>query len=318
MNKAQLIKEYALNLGFDDVGIIKADFLKDEEKRLREWLNRRYNAEMSYMERNFQKRLDVRELVENAKTVIVVLKNYYPKELQQADTYQISKYAYSADYHKIIKDDLHKLFNYINSEIQPILGRVFVDSAPVLEKTLAKNAGLGWIGKNSLLLTKKGSYYFIGEIIIDLELNYDDVDFLSYCGTCTKCIDACPTNAIVEPYIVDANKCISYLSIEKKGAFDEKMSLNFENNIFGCDICQDVCPWNRKVKSTIDERFNPNFLLLQLKKDDWINLSKQKFDNIFNTSAVKRTKYEGLMRNIEYVNKNNDNETTMTKLPIDS
>lgn len=301
LNNNEKIKKYALEIGFDDVGIIRADFLSDEKDNLQKWLDNNYHAEMSYMERNFDKRLDARLLVENAKSIIVVLKNYYPPKVQNSDTYQISKYAYGQDYHKVLKDDLYKLFEFINNEINETKGRVFVDSAPVLEKAIAKKAGLGWIGKNSMLLTKKGSFFFIGEIIIDLELSYSDKELASFCGNCTKCIDACPTNAIVEPYIINANKCISYLTIEKKGDFDDNLNLNFENNIFGCDICQNVCPWNKKSTPTNDPRLLNNSILLKLKHNDWENISQQTFNNIFKHSPVKRTKLEGLRRNINFV-----------------
>ncbi len=298
--KSEKIKQFALEIGFDDVGIVEADFLHEEKQHLEEWLDNGYNAEMRYMNNHFDKRLNPKLLVENAKSIIVVIKNYYPSQKQAKDTLQVSKYAYFGDYHHIIKKKLRNLFDKINTEVAEINGRVFVDSAPVLEKIWAKKANLGWIGKNSLLLTKQGSYFFIGEIICDLPLEYDTPQIKDYCGTCTKCIDACPTKAIVEPYIIDANKCISYLTIEKKGDFDKNLNLNFKNYIFGCDICQDVCPWNKKSEPTDDKDFEPNFLLLSLKYDDWQNLSKQTFNKIFKNSAVKRTKYEGLTRNIKY------------------
>jgi len=307
--KTQKIKEFAKQIGFDDVGIVKVDFLHTEKEHLQEWIDKGYNAEMSYMNRNFEKRLNPNLLVENAKSIIVVIKNYYPDKQQAKDTYQVSKYAYFPDYHYLIKDDLKKILEFINTEIEPVKGRYFVDSAPVLEKIWAQKAGLGWIGKNSLLLTKKGSYFFIGEIICDIELSYDETDFKNFCGTCSKCIDACPTNAIVEPYVIDANKCISYQTIEKKGEFNDDLNLNFKNYIFGCDICQDVCPWNNKAVPTNDNRFDPNFLLLSLKCDDWENLSQQDFNKIFRKTPLERVKYTGLMRNIKYVvdyNKKNE------------
>ncbi len=298
--KSEKIKQFALEIGFDDVGIVEADFLHEEKQHLEEWLDNGYNAEMRYMNNHFDKRLNPKLLVENAKSIIVVIKNYYPSQKQAKDTLQVSKYAYFGDYHNIIKKKLRNLFDKINTEVAEINGRVFVDSAPVLEKIWAKKANLGWIGKNSLLLTKQGSYFFIGEIICDLPLEYDTPQIKDYCGTCTKCIDACPTKAIVEPYIIDANKCISYLTIEKKGDFDKNLNLNFKNYIFGCDICQDVCPWNKKSEPTDDKDFEANFLLLSLKYENWQNLSKQTFNKIFKNSAVKRTKYEGLTRNIKY------------------
>ncbi len=304
--KSEKIKKYALELGFDAVGIIKSEFLSHEESKLRNWLKKDFHAGMDYMMRNTEKRLDPSLLVEKAKTLIVVLKNYFPAKRQIQGTLKVSKYAYSQDYHKILKEDLFNLFAYINENIEHINGRVFVDSAPVLEKKWAQKAGLGWIGKNSLLLTKKGSFFFIGEIIIDIELDYEKTEFKNFCGTCTKCIDACPTNAITEPFVINSNLCISYLTIERRGIFDENMNLNFRDYIFGCDICQDVCPWNRKSKPSEDKRFSPHFLLLELQRNDWKNINKQKFDNIFRKSAVKRTKYEGLMRNINYVIKQSE------------
>ena len=297
--KSIKIKQLAKKVGFDDVGIVKADFLKEQENYVRNWLNNSYNAEMDYMANNFEKRLNPSLLVEGAKSVIIVLKNYLPENRQINNTYKISKYAYSTDYHQVIKRKLSELFDLINNEIEPVSGRFFVDSAPVLERALAQKAGLGWIGKNSLLLTKKGSFFFIGELIIDLELNYDYTQISSYCGTCTKCIDACPTRAIIEPNVVDARKCISYQTIENKNNIDISLKGKFNDYIFGCDICQDVCPWNNK--SETNNEFNGSDFLLKMTKNDWKNLTKEKFDTIFNKSAVKRTKYSGLMRNINFV-----------------
>ena len=297
--KSERIKKRALELGFDNVGIVKTEFLQDEKENFDVWLKNNFHAEMNYMERNIEKRLNPALLVEKSKSIIVVLKNYYPSKEQIENTYKISKYAFGIDYHEVLKTDLHKLFSFINNEIEPVNGRIFVDSAPVLEKKWAEKANLGWIGKNSLLLTKKGSFFFIGEIILDIELDYEDAIFKDYCGSCTKCIDACPTNAITEPYVVNSNLCISYLTIEKKGEFEN--NFNFRNNIFGCDICQDVCPWNNKSETHNEERFEPHFLLTELKKNDWQEMSKETFDNIFKHSAVKRTKYKGLMRNVNYL-----------------
>ena len=301
ITKSEKIKEYAKQIDFDAVGIVSADFLSEEKNNLNNWLKNGYNAEMDFMNRNIDKRLDPRELVDNAKSVIVVLKNYFPEKHQIKNTYKISKFSYGNDYHHVIKNDLRKLFNFINDEIQPIKGRIFVDSAPVLEGAWAKKAGLGWVGKNSLLLTKKGSFFFIGELIIDLELESETVDYKSFCGTCTKCIDACPTNAIVEPYIVDANKCISYQTIENKGDIDISLKGKFENWIFGCDICQDVCPWNKKSTPTNEKHFKITDLLQNLTKKEWQNLNRESFNNIFKNSAISRTKLSGLKRNIEFI-----------------
>jgi len=294
---SEIIKNKALELGFSACGISKSDFLSDNKIKLEEWLAKGYNAEMQYMENYKDKRLDTKLLVENSKSVISVLMNYYPEELQNKNCdYKISKYAYGKDYHFVIKEKLQKLFDFINENIAKTEGRIFVDSAPVLERAWAKKSGLGWIGKNSLLITKKGSYFFIGEIICDIELEPDS-PINEYCGTCTKCIDACPTNAITEPYVVNANKCISFQTIEKKGVLDKKT--NLFSWIFGCDICQDVCPWNKNSMPTSEKLFIPHPKLLENTKSDWENLNKSDFNEIFKKSGVKRTKYEGFMRNIK-------------------
>ncbi len=308
--KTQKIKQFAKKIGFDDIGIVKAIFLEEEKERLLSWLENNYHANMGYMERNVEKRLDPRLLVENAKSVIVLLRNYYPEKKQQhKDSYKISKYAYGQDYHNVIKKYLWQLYDYINTEIEPITGRVFVDSAPIMERTWAKRAGLGWIGKNSLLITKRGSFFFISELIIDLELDYENVSYREYCGKCTRCVDACPTNAIVKPYVVDAVKCISYQTIENKGELDKNLTGMFDDWIYGCDICQDVCPWNRYAKESDVDEFKITSLLNEMNKEDWENISKTTFDNIFRKSAVKRTKYSGLVRNINFVNKKeNEND----------
>ncbi len=296
INSELQIKKKAIELGFSACGISKSYFLADDKQKLENWLKNGYNAEMQYMESYLDKRLDTRLLFENSKSVISVLMNYYPEKLQGEDcNYKISKFAYGKDYHFVIKEKLQKLFDFINENIAKIEGRVFVDSAPVLERVWAKKSGLGWIGKNSLLITKKGSFFFIGEIICDLELEID-TPINEYCGTCTKCIQACPTNAITESYIVDANKCISYLTIEKKGDIDKNTNLN--NWIFGCDICQDICPWNKKNEPNNETLFIPHPNLLENTKEDWENLNKSDFNQVFKKSAVKRTKYEGFMRNI--------------------
>ncbi len=296
-----IIKKYAIQIGFDDLGIVKADFLDSEKKYFLDWLDKGYNAEMGYMSRNIEKRLDPRLLVENAKSIIVVIKNYYPQNLQNTDTYKISKYAYNQDYHIVIKNDLTKLFEFINQNVTKIKGRIFVDSAPVLERAWAKKTGLGWIGKNSMLITKKGSFFFIGVIISDLETEYKPLEMDSYCGNCTKCIDACPTNAIVEPFVIDSNKCISYQTIENKGEIELNLKDKFNDFIFGCDICQDVCPWNTKQNPTNDKRFSLKDEIKILDKKTWEKLNKETFDNIFVNSAVKRTKFDKIVRNIKFV-----------------
>ena len=295
------IKQKALDLGFMDVGISKADFLEKESQQLKEWLEKGFHGDMQYMENHFEKRTDPGKLVEEAKSVISVLFNYFPKEQQVDDTYKISKYAYGKDYHYVVKDKLHQLLEFINDEIEPVHGRVFVDSAPVMDKAWAVKSGLGWIGKNTNILTREhGSFFFIGEIIIDLELDYNGAVINDYCGNCTKCIEACPTNAL-SPYQLDARKCISYLTIEKKGEIPIEFKGQWDNWIFGCDICQDVCPWNLRRIPHNEPEFEPHPDLLNLNKTDWASLSKEHFNEIFRKSAVKRAKFEGLKRNIEFL-----------------
>ncbi len=299
--KKRKIKQKCLEL-FDACGFVKAEFLKEEAKRLEKWLEEGMHDEMSYMERNKEKRLNPAKLVENAKSVIVVLLNYYPEKKQDpSGKYLISKYAYGIDYHFVVKKRLRELFDFINKEIEPIEGRIFVDSAPVLEKALAQRAGLGWIGKNSLLITKKGSYFFIGEIISTLEIEDYDKPVKAYCGDCTRCIDACPTQAIVQPYVVDSRLCISNLTIEKKPPIPEKFKGKYKQWIFGCDICQDVCPWNNKAIATEMLEFQPKKEILDFTPEQWENLTKSQFKHIFKNSAVSRRKYEGLMHNINFL-----------------
>ncbi len=298
-----LIKQKAKELGFFFCGISKADFLEKEAKRLENYLKQQYHGKMSYMENHFDKRLDPRLLVDNAKSVVSLLLNYYPKETQKGeDTPKIAKYAYGKDYHHVIKKKLKELYFFINKEIGEVGGRVFVDSAPVLDKAWAEKSGLGWVGKNGNLINPKhGSFFFIAELILDIELAYDG-PIKDYCGTCTRCIDACPTGAIVKPYVVDGSKCISYLTIELK---DEIIPKEFkgkmENWIFGCDICQDVCPWNRFSKPTQEADFSPHENLLKMSKADWFDLTEEIFQELFKKSAVKRTKYKGLKRNIDFL-----------------
>ncbi|WP_374542131.1 tRNA epoxyqueuosine(34) reductase QueG [Flavobacterium sp.] len=298
---SNLIKEKALTLGFLSCGISRADFLEQEAPRLENWLNKNYHGQMTYMENHFDKRLDPRLLVDGAKSVISLLLNYYPSEQQNQESYKISKYAYGEDYHFVIKDKLKSLLQFIQEEIGEVNGRVFVDSAPVLDKAWAAKSGLGWIGKNANLITQKvGSFYFIAELIIDLELEYD-TPTTDHCGTCTACIDACPTQAIIQPYVVDGSKCISYFTIELKDNLPQEMKGQFEDWVFGCDVCQDVCPWNRFAKPHHEPLFQPKPELLNFSKRDWQELTKETFNKVFKNSAVKRTKFEGLLRNIEFV-----------------
>ena len=303
-NKASytnLIKEEAKRLGFMSCGISKAEFLEEEAPRLEDWLNKNRNGEMRYMENHFDKRLDPTLLVPGAKSVVSMLLNYYPEETQREDSYKISKYAYGRDYHFVIKDKLKDLLAFIRENIGEVDGRAFVDSAPVLDKVWAAKSGLGWIGKHSNLLTKQvGSFYFIAELIIDLELEYD-TPVTDHCGSCTACIDACPTQAIVEPYKVDGSKCISYFTIELKDELPNSFKNTFDDWMFGCDVCQDVCPWNRFSKPHNEPLFNPNPEILSYTKENWQELTQEVFSEIFRKSAVKRTKFEGLKRNIEFL-----------------
>ena len=307
-NKAKntnLIKEEAKRLGFMSCGMSKAEFLEEEAPRLEEWLNKNRNGQMYYMENHFDKRLDPTKLVEGSKSVISLLLNYYPNEFQNPESYKISKYAYGKDYHFVIKDKLKSLLQFIQNEIGEVDGRAFVDSAPVLDKAWAAKSGLGWIGKNSNLLSKKaGSFFFIAELIVDLELEYD-TRVTDHCGTCTACIDACPTNAIVEPYKVDGSKCISYFTIELKDELPNSFKNTFDDWMFGCDVCQDVCPWNRFSKSHSEPLFDPHPDLLKFDKKDWQEITKETFNEIFRKSAVKRTKFEGLKRNINFLDSQN-------------
>ncbi|MEN9987770.1 MAG: tRNA epoxyqueuosine(34) reductase QueG [Bacteroidota bacterium] len=303
MDYKQLITNKAHELGFFHVGFSTADFLEEEAPRLQKWLDNNYHGEMAYMANHFDKRLDPRLLVDDAKTVISLLFNYYTNQ-QQSDPEapKISKYAFGEDYHYVIKDKLKDLIAFIQEEIGEVNGRGFVDSAPVMDKAWAKKAGIGWIGKNSNLIhPKKGSFFFIADLILDLKIEADG-PMKDYCGTCTRCIDACPTDAIIEPYVVNGSKCISYLTIELK---DELLPKEFEgkmdNWMFGCDICQDVCPWNRFSVLHDEQRFEPHPDLLDLKKQEWIDLQEEGFQILFQRSPVKRTKYQGLKRNISFL-----------------
>ncbi|HAI42654.1 MAG TPA: tRNA epoxyqueuosine(34) reductase QueG [Maribacter sp.] len=295
------IKTEAKRLGFLSCGISKADFLEEEAPRLEKWLNNNMHGEMSYMANHFDKRLDPRKLVEGSKSVISLLLNYYPENTQLEDSYKISKYAYGQDYHHIIKGKLRQLQEFITEEIGEVHGRAFVDSAPVLDKAWAAKSGLGWVGKNSNLLTQQvGSFYFIAELIVDIDLEYDHA-VTDHCGTCTACLDACPTQAIVEPYVVDGSKLISYFTIELKNELPNEMKGSFDDWMFGCDVCQDVCPWNRFSKPHNEPLFNPHPELLSMTKKDWEEITVDVFQKVFKKSAVKRTKYGGLTRNIEFL-----------------
>ncbi len=298
----QLIQTEAKRLGFLSCGISKAEFLEVEAPRLENWLNKNRHGEMQYMENHFDKRLDPTKLVDDSKSVISLLLNYYSSEEQQDKTApKLSKYAFGTDYHFVIKDKLKNLLQFIQDEIGEVHGRAFVDSAPVLDKAWAAKSGLGWIGKHSNLLTQQvGSFYFIAELIIDLDLEYDSAT-TDHCGTCTACIDACPTQAIVDPYVVDGSKCISYFTIELKDQLPNSMKGQFDDWMFGCDICQDVCPWNKFSKPHSEPLFNPHPELLEMTKKDWEEITEDVFKKVFQKSAVKRTKFSGLKRNIDFL-----------------
>ena len=303
MNYSQLIKQKAEKFGFQSCGISKAEFLEEEAPRLEAWLNKGYHGEMNYMENHFDKRLDPTLLVDGAKSVISLSYNYFPKvKIDEINNFKISKYAYGEDYHEVIKDILKNMVAEIQEEIGEFGFRVFVDSAPVLEKAWARKSGLGWVGKNANLITKKhGSFYFLAEIICDLELDYD-LAVTDHCGSCRACIDACPTQAIVSDRIVDGSKCISYATIELKNQIPDYFNGKMDDWMFGCDVCQDVCPWNRFSAPTLQEKFAPNFQKLNFRKNEWKELTQELFSEIFKKSAVKRTKFSGLMRNINLLN----------------
>jgi len=299
--RAHLIKEEAARLGFSFCGISKAEFLEAEAPRLEQWLKAGMHGEMSYMENYFDKRLDPRLLVDGAQSVISLLLNYYPAATQRPDAPQLSKYAYGEDYHFVIKSKLKELMHFIEREIGEVNGRAFVDSAPVLDKAWAAKGGLGWVGKHSNLINKQqGSFFFIAELIVDLDLA-EDGPVGDFCGTCTKCIDACPTEAIVAPYVVDGSKCISYFTIELREAIPEEVKGKFENWAFGCDICQDVCPWNRFSKPHQEPLFEPHSKLLGMSQGDWDEITEDVFSELFRRSAVKRTKFKGLKRNLDFL-----------------
>lgn len=306
MSRAQehsrIIKEEAKRLGFLSCGISRAGFLEEEAPRLESWLNAHMHGEMGYMANHFDKRLDPTLLVDGARSVVSVLLNYYPSETQKDPAApKLSKYAYGTDYHFVIKDKLKLLLQCIRDRIGEVHGRAFVDSAPVLDKAWAARSGLGWIGKNANLLTKQvGSFYFIAELIIDLELVYD-TPVTDHCGSCTACIDACPTEAIVSPYVVDGSRCISYLTIELKNELPMQYRESMDNWMFGCDVCQDVCPWNRFAKPHQEKAFEPHPELLEMKREEWFELTEETFKKVFKKSAVKRTKYGGLKRNLNFL-----------------
>lgn len=306
MDKEQytrLIKSFAAELGFDHCGIVKARALDEDARRLENWLNKGMHGSMQYMENHFDLRIDPSKLVPGARSVITLLLNYFPAQQQSANTPKISKYAYGNDYHEVIRSKLKIFLQQVKEHIGEVNGRGFVDSAPVLERTWAQKAGIGWIGKNGNLINKQsGSFFFIATLIVDLELNYDNEFVKDYCGTCTRCIDNCPTEAILPDKIIDGSKCISYFTIELKDALiPGEMKGKFDNWMFGCDVCQDVCPWNRFSRSTGEIDFTPLPEILNLSKNDWEELTEESFKSIFKNSPLKRARFEGIKRNLKFI-----------------
>jgi epoxyqueuosine reductase len=300
---AQIIKQAALQLGFDYCGIAKAEELTEDAKRLEQWLSKNMHGKMQYMENHFDLRVDPRKLFPGAKSVITLLKNYFPSQSQNEDSPKIAKYAWGEDYHEVIRQQLHQLLFEVSKQIGHINGRGFVDSAPVLERSWALKSGLGWIGKNGNLINKQsGSFFFIATLVVDIEVQYDDPIAKDYCGTCTKCIDHCPTDAIQENKVIDGSKCISYFTIELKDALiPESMKGKFNNWMFGCDICQDVCPWNRFSQPHQEPQFEPVAAILNMSEDEWIELSNEKFNILFKKSPLKRSKFNGISRNLKFI-----------------
>ena len=302
---SQLIKIKAKSFGFQQCGISRAEFLEEDARPLENWLKNNYHGEMKYMENHFDKRLDPRLLVEGSKSVISLSYNYFPEEkISTLDNFKISKYAYSEDYHEVIKEILREMILELQEQIGEFSFRVFVDSAPVLERSWAKKSGIGWVGKNANLITKQcGSFYFLAEIICDLDLE-TDYQTKDHCGTCRKCIEACPTKAIITEKIIDGSKCISYATIELKNEIPDYFKDKMDDWMFGCDVCQDVCPWNRFAVPHNQSKFKPNDFLKNMKKEEWKEITQELFSEIFKKSPVKRTKFAGLKRNIEFLDKN--------------
>jgi epoxyqueuosine reductase len=295
------ISSEAKRIGFSHVGFSKADFLEEEAPHLEKWLTQNMHGQMSYMERWFDKRLDPRLLVPGAKTVISFLLNYYPEQKQVEGVPKISKYAYGNDYHTVIKDKLKQLMHFISENIGEVNGRAFVDSAPVLDRAWAKKSGLGWIGKNGNLINPRaGSFYFIAELIVDLEIDPDQ-SIKDFCGTCTRCMDACPTEAIVAPHVVDGSKCISYFTIELRDALPTAYQSKMDDWVFGCDVCQDVCPWNRFSSPSSEKEFKTNDQQINRSADEWLEITEEVFENIYKNSPLKRTGFSGMKRNINFI-----------------
>ena len=297
------IKNEALRLGFSACGFSRAEFLEEDAQHLRKWLEKGYHGSMKYMENHFEKRCDPSKLLEGANSVISLLLNYYtPEKQHDPEAPILSKYAYGVDYHFVMKDKMKTLMQFIQDHFGPVNGRMFVDSAPVLDRAWARRSGLGWIGKNSNLINRDlGSFVFIGELIVDLELEYAKIPESDFCGACSICIDACPTDAILPERTIDSNRCISYLTIENRSEIPGSFKGKMDNRMFGCDICQDVCPWNKKAKQHTTDEFRPSSKLLDMKVSDWQQLEKRDFNMLFKSSAVKRTRFEGLKRNIDFL-----------------
>ncbi len=298
--RTEIVKNIVNQHGFLNCGISSSTFLEEEAPRLESWLNKGYHGTMQWMENHFDKRLDPSKLVEGSKSVISMVFNYFPEEHQPTGLPKIAKYAYGNDYHEVIKEKMRHVLRDIQGQIGDVSARVFVDSAPVLERAWAAKSGLGWIGKHSLLLSKKqGSFFFIAQIICDLELNYD-LPVTDHCGSCTACIDACPTDAIVDNKIIDSNKCISYLTIELRDQIPNGFKEQMNDWVFGCDICQDVCPWNRFSSPHSEKELKPKEAIMTKSWDDWLEITEDVFKDVLKKSAIKRTKYSGFLRNLQY------------------
>lgn len=303
LKHTEIIKHIACKLGFDYCGIAKAELLNEDARRLENWLSKGMQGTMHYMENHFDLRIDPRKLVPGARSVITLLLNYFPAQEQSADAPKIAKYAFGNDYHEVIRNKLKIFLQEIKEQIGDVQGRGFVDSAPVLERAWAQKAGIGWIGKNGNLINKEsGSFFFIATLIVDVELQFNDQLAKDYCGTCTKCIDSCPTDAILPDKVIDGSKCISYFTIELKDALiPEAMKAKFDNWMFGCDTCQDVCPWNRFSKTTNEINFTPVPEILNFTKNDWEDLTEESFKSVFKNSPLKRSKYQGIKRNLKFI-----------------
>lgn len=297
--KSEFIKQEAYRLGFERCGITSTLPLADDEAFLRDWTNKNYHASMHYLTKNVEKRGNPACLVEGARSIVVVAQNYYPAKTQNTNKYRVAKYAYAEDYHVVIKDKLHILLQRATEAFGAAAGRCFTDSAPIFERALARRAGLGWIGKNGLLIIPQlGSYFFLGVLFINHDLMFDKPYTLSHCGACDRCLKACPSGALLEPHCMDARRCISYQTIENKGKIDRSVAQTITNQVYGCDVCQDVCPWNKKARPHCEPRFEPKADFIQLSDNDWHTMTKEHYDALFAQSAISRAGWTGLQRNI--------------------